>query len=196
MRIAVIGTSGAGKSTLAARLAREFGLRHVELDALNWEKGWRPLHQHDRDEFKRRTELATRGDDWVTCGNYGEVGDIAWDRAETLIWLDYERQVIMPRVIWRSFSRALLHKELWPGTGNHEEFRRWRDREHPIRYAWDTWARRRKGFEEKVGEPRFAHLRLFRLRHPREVAPMIDVLRSASTPVIPANAEIQLHPPS
>lgn len=178
MRIAVIGTSGAGKSTLARRLAREFALRHVELDALNWEKGWRGLHLEDEDEFRRRTEEATQGDGWVTCGNYGAVGELVWSRADILIWLDYHRTVIMPRVIWRSFIRALCRKELWAGTGNREDMRRWIRKDHPIRWAWDTWARRRRGFEEKVGEPRFAHLRLFRLRHPREVSPMIEQLRA------------------
>ena len=51
----------------------------------------------------------------------------------------------MRRVIWRSFSRAVTGRELWAGTGNREEFRRWLDKEHPIRWAWDTWAKNRPG---------------------------------------------------
>jgi len=44
MRIAVIGTSGAGKTTLARRIAGRLKLPHVELDAINWQAGWRDLN--------------------------------------------------------------------------------------------------------------------------------------------------------
>ena len=54
--------------------------------------------------------------------------------------MDPERWVVMRQVIWRSFSRALAKKELWPGTGNKELFRKWLEPGHPIRWAWDTFS--------------------------------------------------------
>jgi hypothetical protein len=41
---------------------------------------------------------------------------------EALVWLDYERPVIMARVISRTFFRAVLRTELW--AGNRERCRR------------------------------------------------------------------------
>ena len=42
LRIVVVGVTGSGKSTLARQLAERYGVRHVELDALNWEANWVP----------------------------------------------------------------------------------------------------------------------------------------------------------
>ena len=58
MRITINGSSGSGKSTLAQRLAKEFGLKHIELDAINWQPGWIDLNSTDRPEFLRRTQAA------------------------------------------------------------------------------------------------------------------------------------------
>ena len=49
MRIAVVGTSGSGKTTLAKALAAQLALPYIELDALNWQAGWRDLSRNDPD---------------------------------------------------------------------------------------------------------------------------------------------------
>ena len=38
---------------------------------------------------------------------------------------------------------------------------------HPIRWAWSTWDRRRKDFEERTERQDYAHLVVLRLRRPR-----------------------------
>jgi hypothetical protein len=91
MRIVVIGTSGAGKTTLARRIAALLGMPHIELDAVNWQSGWRDLTRHDPEEFVRRVAEAIRAEAWVLDGNYGPVRDMVWQRATHLVWLDYER---------------------------------------------------------------------------------------------------------
>src|SRR5690242_2172625 len=58
MRIVVVGTSGAGKTTLARRIAALLELPHIELDAINWQAGWRDLTRHDPEEFLRRVDGA------------------------------------------------------------------------------------------------------------------------------------------
>jgi adenylate kinase family enzyme len=166
MRIVIIGTSGSGKSTLAKRLAVSLGLTHIELDAINWQPGWVGLHQTDPDEFLRRTQAAIAGEHWVCDGNYVAVRDAVWQRADHLIWLDYDRPVIMRRVIARSVARALDQKELW--NSNREDWRQWLHASHPIRWAWDTWADRRVRFETALAEERYAHLQVMRLRRPKE----------------------------
>jgi adenylate kinase family enzyme len=178
MRVSVIGSSGAGKSTFARRLAAALACPHVELDAINWQPGWRGLHEHDPEELARRAVAALSGEAWVTDGNYTVVRPVILARATDLVWLDYERPLVMARVIRRSLVRAIGGKELWPGTGNREDFRRWLSREHPIRWAWDTFARRRAQYEALFADPALGRLQLHRLRRPREAAHLTNQLSS------------------
>lgn len=189
MRVVVIGSSGSGKSTLGRRLSEACGLVRVELDALNWGPNWlnRTIDAHE--DFVRLIGAATAGDRWVTDGNYLKAMARTHRRATHLIWLDYSRWVIMPRVIRRSFLRAVDGKELWPGTGNREDFRRWLDREHPIRYACGSFHRRRPVNEALFADPALAHVEKYRLRHPREAEPLIRQLAGAEN-TAGADAEI------
>jgi len=180
MRVVVVGTSGSGKSTFARRLAPAIGAPAIELDAINWQAGWRDLNTHDPEEFVRRVAAAAATEAWVVDGNYSRVRDVLWPRATRFVWLDYGRAVIMRRVIWRSLVRALGGQELWPGTGNREEFGRWLSKEHPIRWAWDTYDDRRRRFETLFEDLRAAHTVRHRLRHPSEAEPLIASLRAAA----------------
>ena len=176
MRIVITGTSGAGKTTLARTIATRLALPHIELDAINWQAGWRDLVRHDLPEFVRRVTEAAAADQWVADGNYGPVRDVLWRRATHLVWLDYERPVIMRRVIARSLCRVVTRTELWPGTGNRERWWYLLQASHPIRWAWDTWLRRRIETEERLAHPEVAHLLVFRLRHPREANGILAML--------------------
>jgi adenylate kinase family enzyme len=182
MRIAVIGTSGAGKTMLAHRIAGRLNIPHIEFDAINWQAGWRDLTRHAPDEFIHRVTEAIQADAWVADGNYDLVCDRVWQRATHLVWLDYERRVIMIRVIRRSFFRAMLQTELW--AGNREQWRHMLRPSHPIRWTWSTWARRRRETEERVAQRAYAALVVLRLRHPKEtdeaVKFLVDVCRQAS----------------
>lgn len=84
----------------------------------------------------------------------------------------------MRRVIWRSIKRAIDRTELWPGTGNREDFRRWLDRDHPIRWAWDTFDKRRREYEQRFANPENKDVKLIRLRHPREARRIVERLRA------------------
>jgi adenylate kinase family enzyme len=177
MRISVQGTSGSGKTTLARRLAASLCVPHVELDAINWQPGWRGLNEDDPAEFAARVGRALDAESWVCDGNYrGAVGPLILARATDVVILDYDRAVVMRRVIWRSFRRALLRAELWPGTGNRERFRSWLDPGHPIRWAWDTHARRRARFAEMAADPALAHIRFHRLARPAEAKVLVRQL--------------------
>jgi adenylate kinase family enzyme len=76
MRIVVVGTSGAGKTTLARKIAALLVLPHIELDAINWQSGWRDLTRHDPEEFVRRVAEVIAAEAWVVDGNYGPVRDL------------------------------------------------------------------------------------------------------------------------
>ena len=181
MRIAVIGASGSGKTTLAQQLSCEFSIPHVDIDAINWQPGWRDLATYDPDEFRRCVALAMAPDSWVADGNYFRIlGPLVFERATHVVWLDYPRALVMRRVFWRSFLRAVDRKELWPGTGNREGLRDWIKPEHPIRWAWSTYASLRAECESRLARPECAHLRIVRLRHPREARTLAERLRRAS----------------
>jgi adenylate kinase family enzyme len=178
MRIVVVGTSGAGKTTLARRVAALLMLPHIELDAINWQPGWRDLTRHDPEEFVRRVDEATQAAAWVVDGNYGPVRDRVWHRATHLVWLDYERPVIMARVISRTLFRAVMRTELW--AGNRERWRQMLRPSHPIRWAWNTWESRRRETAERLAQRGCAHLVVLRLRRPSEVSRAVEVLAKAA----------------
>jgi adenylate kinase family enzyme len=152
------------------------GVPIMELDALNWGPNWLNRSRDDIPEFSRRAREAVVGDSWVTDGNYKVIRPIIMDRATHLIWLDYGRFTIMTRVIRRSFSRAIRNSELWPGTGNREDFRRWLDPEHPIRWAWDTMAGLRVRYAEQFASNDWPDIERIRCRHPSEAEAWLNSL--------------------
>jgi len=171
-RVAVVGTSGSGKTTLAQRLAQRLGVPHVELDALNWGPNWTPAPQ---EEFRRSASQALAGDAWITDGNYRAVRDIVWNRADTVVWLDYSLVVVMARVTWRTIRRSVTRQELW--SGNRERFREaFFGRESIIWWAFSTYGRRKKEYPVLFSRPEYAHLRVVRLPSPRVARLWIESL--------------------
>ena len=168
-----IGKDHARQGTLRATRAT-----YIEMDALNWQAGWRDLSRSDPEEFVRRVTVAIAPDAWVLDSAYGLVRDLVWQRATHLIWLDYDRPIIMFRVIRRSLIRAALRTELW--AGNRERWSHMLRPSHPIRWAWSTGDRRRKDFEERIERQDYAHLVVLRLPRPREAEQLLRQLRNAA----------------
>jgi adenylate kinase family enzyme len=142
-RVVVFGTTGSGKSTLAGKLAQQKGLRLIELDALYWGRDWQgaPVEL-----FRHRVECETRDGDWIVVGNYGQVRDLVWRPADTLIWLDLPLSIVMWRLFWRTLRRVVSREELW-GTGNRETWRNaFFSRQSILVWAWKTQRRNRQRF--------------------------------------------------
>jgi adenylate kinase family enzyme len=169
-RVTVIGGCGAGKTTLARALAAAHGAPHVELDALYHGPGWTPAPD---DDFRARVDAATVGPAWVVDGNYGQVRELTWGRADTLVWLDYPRWITMPRVVRRSVARAVTGEELW--NGNRENWRTWADPDHPIRWSWTTFPDRRARYPTLLLD--YPDLDVIRLRRPRQAAVLLRPAR-------------------
>jgi adenylate kinase family enzyme len=169
LRIAIIGNSGSGKSTLARALSARLRIKHIELDALNWRPEWSALSIEQPEAWAHLVGEAIVGDEWITDGNYsiGALPQIL-PRATDVIWLDYSRAVIMTRVLRRSLRRAISGQELWVGTGNREDFRRWLRKDHPIRWTWDTYRSGNERRDALFSDAALAHARKHRLQTPLE----------------------------
>ena len=109
-RISVVGASGVGKSTVARQLASSLGVPFVELDAIDHQPGWAPLAA---EEFRLQVAQLAAGDSWVIDGNYSVVRPVVWARADTVVWLDLPRRVVMRQVIGRTLRRVIFRTELW-----------------------------------------------------------------------------------
>jgi adenylate kinase family enzyme len=161
-RVLVIGQSGAGKTTLARELAALLRLRHLELDAFFHGPGWTPTPT-----FVGDVDAATSGSGWVADGNYSPVRDLLWSRADTVVWLDLPRLTTLRRVVLRTAGRLVRRPVLW--NGNREPWRTLLRSSHPIRWTWQTHARHRADYEQRLRDPRWQHVSVVRLRTAREV---------------------------
>jgi hypothetical protein len=119
-------------------------------------------------------DAATRGDGWVADGTYHQlIGEIVFERAETVVWLDLPVPLVMSRLVRRTHVRKRDGVELW--NGNLEPG--WRE---SVPYL--IWPAFKRAFENRRRLPerlaRHPHLDVRRLRTDAEV----DAFVAALTP--------------
>ncbi len=173
-----MGCSGSGKSTLGRQLSSALGIPFIELDAIHWQPNWSPL---PNDEFRARVTDITDQDQWVIDGKYSsKIGTVVWDRADTVVWIDLPRWLIMWQLIRRTFLRALVSRELWNGNReNWTGFFIWKKEESVIWWSWTSFHRNREGFTAAMKDPRFAHITFHRLRSRSAVREFLSVASGA-----------------
>ncbi|WP_345654342.1 AAA family ATPase [Streptomyces siamensis] len=161
-RILVVGVTGAGKSTLARALSGQLGVPYHEMDALYFNgPDWTV-----NDKLVEDVSRIAADSCWIIDSlGYPEVRDLLWGKADTVIWLDYPRHVVMPRVLRRSLRRTATREVLF--GGNRETWTDWLSREHPVRWAWSQHKPRHREIERRVRDPRFAPLDTLRFGRPR-----------------------------
>ena len=165
--ILVVGDSCSGKTTVAAALAQRLALRHIELDALNWEPNWT---QASDAVFLDRVLTAIAEPGWAMDGNYNRLlRPHTWTAANTIVWLDFPLRITIPRTLARSWRRWRNQELLW-GT-NRERF--W---EHFL--PWDRsliwWTlkrhhRRQRTYSAAMADSQWEGAQFVRLRSPAEV---------------------------
>ncbi len=169
----VIGSSCSGKTTLAKQIAGELGIQHIELDAIHWMPNW---VQRPPEELRKLTAAAVAQDRWVVDGNYRVVRDIVWERATTVIWLDYSFPMVFYRALRRTLSRSLTGQELF--SGNRESLAKaFLSKESILLWVITTFHRRRREFQQIIRNDEFPGLKFVRLRHQRETGRLIGSIQ-------------------
>jgi adenylate kinase family enzyme len=167
-RVLVRGVSGSGKSTFARALAQRLGVPYVELDALNHLPNWT---EATAAELRAKVEPWVALDAWVIDGGYGsKLGDLIYQRADTVVWLDLPIRVWLTRLVRRTLRRLLTREELW--NGNRERVRNLFERPNLFEWAWRSHRANRAGLEASLRP--HPNLRLVRLRSPNEVHALLE----------------------
>jgi adenylate kinase family enzyme len=177
-RISVVGNSGSGKTTLALALARALGSPHLELDSIFHQPGWQPLQT---ELFRARVEEFIAADSWVVDGNYSEVRELVWARADTVVWLDPPRRQVMRQLTRRTLRRMVTGAELWNGnTENWRTLFRFRaDSEQSILvFAWTHHGKYRARYQAAPRDIANQHLTFIRVPSRAAAARLVSGLAS------------------
>ncbi len=113
-RVAIVGCCGTGKTTFSRLLAKKTNLPLIHLDRIYWHPGW---VRTPADEWVKIQQREVEKDKWIIEGNYINSLSIRFNRADTIIFLDYPRWI----AIYRSFKRRIQfhgkqRAELGPGN--------------------------------------------------------------------------------
>lgn len=182
-RVWVVGTAGSGKTTTAAAIAARVAVPHLELDSVFHQPGWEPL---DELEFRHRVEGFVAERAWVIDGIYSAVADLVRPRADTIVWLNLPRSVVMRQLILRTIRRVGRREVLW--NGNRE---RWRNfftldpEESVIAWAWthyDENGRRFEAMQAEVESTPAAGATFVRLRSRAQVDAFLAALAPTRQP--------------
>lgn len=103
-KIVVVGVSAAGKSTFSRRLAEKLQLPLILMDAIMWKPGWEYIGDED---VVRKLDLFSQQDKWIIEGYVSsDARTFLFDRADTIIYLDYSPLVCA----WRYIKRWWKHR--------------------------------------------------------------------------------------
>ncbi len=165
----IIGCCGAGKSTLAKQLHQKLSIELIHLDRHYWKPEW---IETEKAEWVRMVEQLSDRPSWIIDGNYGGTMEIRMKKADTIIFLHYDRWLCLFRVI----KRILL---------NYGKVREDMGANCPERWSWEfiTYVYH---FEEKKVPGIYERLkkygsnaRVLVFRNPRETASFLSQLDSS-----------------
>ena len=171
-RVSVVGTSGSGKTTVASKIASIFCIKHIELDAIHWRKGWQEIRL---DNFREILSRVTAEESWVIDGNYSDVRDIIWRKADTLIWLDLPFLTLFFRILWRTLRRVVKREKLW--NDNTEGFDALFGSNSMPLWVIKTYWRRKREYPVLLSKPEYSHLNIIRLETDQEINNWLEILR-------------------
>jgi len=154
-RVVVAGCAGSGKSTLARELAARTGLPLFERDALG--------------VLGSQEYCAAIGDmmatpRWILDGAPYYADELVYRAADTVIFLDYPKSVVMSRVLRRTLTIELTGRPA--GAHWRQGLAAWRDPEHPVRWAWTSHRDRHLEGLALMARPELRDAQIFRFTSP------------------------------
>lgn len=172
-RIAVHGASGSGKTTLARSIAARLGVEHTELDGLFHQPGWT---EWPTPEFRAEVAARVARPGWVVEGNYRQVLDLVWARAQMIVVIDLPRPKVLAQLLRRTVTRGATRAELW--NGNRESLRNLVSTDADRNVVLWSWRTHHRYHLEVPAEARAAapHARVVVLRDRRAVDAFPDRL--------------------
>lgn len=104
-KIAIVGISAVGKSTFTKKLAAKINVPAVFMDAIMWKPGWNYIG--DEETVQKLQEEGAK-DTWIIEGYITKnARTFIFDRADTIIYLDYSRCV----AVWRYLKRWFIYRK-------------------------------------------------------------------------------------
>lgn len=165
-RVLVIGVSGAGKSTLAAALSQKLGLPFVPTDDLYWKPGWQRISS---EALQGPLDAITREPRWVLDGNFDDLRELVWVRADTILWLDYPRYVVLPQLMRRNLGWYVSQKPVW--SGNVMTLGKALS---GVRHSLRGYGGKRRNYPDWLGA--CSHAQVVRFEHPRAAERWLEAL--------------------
>jgi adenylate kinase family enzyme len=173
-RISVVGTTGSGKTTVARQISSRLKLPFTELDALYWDENWTGVSEP---VFRERVISAVKAEQWVIDGNYSRIRSLVWDRADTVVYLDYSFLRTFWQLFRRTIKRSIQQEALW--HGNREDLRRsFFSSDSIMLWMLKSYKRRRKQYAMLMKQPEYVHLCFVQLKSPRMTREWLSSLPS------------------
>ncbi len=166
-RILVYGATGSGKSVMARKVGELTGIPATSVDDICWSPGW---VQMPADEQIAHFDALTATGAWVLDSAYGPWRDLAHERADLVVALDYERLTSLARLVRRTVTRIVDRQEVC--NGNRESWRTLFARDSLV--VWHFTSFRRKREEMRAWEAAASGPRVIRLRRPRHARAFVE----------------------
>ena len=97
-KILIVGSAGSGKTTFAKKLGEIVNLPVIHLDKEYWKPNW---EKPDHDEWIKKLDILLSKEKWILDGNYRSTLKKRVEKADMIIFLDYDRKVCVTSVLAR-----------------------------------------------------------------------------------------------
>ena len=151
----VFGCAGSGKSTLARQLTGRTGLPLAERDGLGV--------LGSADYLSAIAQMAARPR-WILDAAPYYAGEPVYPAADTVIFLDYPKPLVMWRVLRRTMRIELFRRPA--GTHRRQGPAAWRDPGHPVWWAWISQGDRHREGLALMARPDLADTQILRFTRP------------------------------
>jgi adenylate kinase family enzyme len=169
-RIMIVGSGGAGKSTLAIQLSKLLNISLIHLDKEFWKPGWKETL---KEEWHEKQSKMVDNKSWIIDGNYGGTLDIRFSKADTVIFLDYNRYICTYRIIKR-WLQNINKTRIDMGEGCNEKL----DLSF-IRWVWEFRKKSRYKIIERL--EKYEKLQIIVLKNPKETKLFIEMVGKSKT---------------